>query len=149
MRTKDLATLLEAWASETVPALNTEPMQPEAISQALPLVICEITAKRRRKAGETGTKLQFQQTAVRVWSASLLIMVSPDPAWTASQALYDMVDDLEIAVARDGTLGGRVSYAESDIDASFTPPEVEHQDGTVARAATFRLTVAEQVGGNS
>lgn len=149
MNTKDLATALEEWASAEVPGLNSEPNQPEQLSQSLPLVICEITEKRRRKAGDDGALSAYQQTDIRGWSATLLLLVDPTDKWVASQALYDMVDTLELAIVRDQTLGGRVTVADTDHTASFVPPEVEHQDGTVARAATMRLTIGERVTGGS
>jgi hypothetical protein len=146
VRTVDVATELEEWAASIVPGLNTFPNQPPQLSQALPIVLCEVRSKRRRKTGEM-PRLQYQQTAVRLWVVALMLMVAPEPAWTASQALYGMVDDLEDALVRDPTLGGRVPIAEKDMDASFDPPEVEHADGTVARVATMNLTIGEQVGG--
>lgn len=145
MRTTDLATRLELWAASVVPALNTYPNQPPELGKALPIVICEVRRKRRSTSREM-SKLQYQQTAVRLWVVSLLLMVTPEPAWTASQALYGMVDDLEDALVKDSTLGGRVPTCEKDVEATFEPPEVQHADGTVARVATLQLTVGEQVG---
>jgi len=146
MRTAEVAEAIEEWAASVVDGLNTVATQPEQLSQALPLVICEVTQKVRRNAGEM-PKLQYQQTAVRRWTATLLLLVAPVDPWTASAQLYDMVDDLETALVRDPTLGQRVPLATTDFDASFQPPEVEHDDGTVARAATMTLTIGEQVGG--
>lgn len=142
MNTVDIATALEQWAASVIPGLNAEASQPEQLAFALPLVICEITEKRRRR-----TESGYQQTGMRAWSASLMLLVSPEDTWNASQILYGMIDDLELALARDPTLGGRVPIADSDYTASFQPPEVEHQDGTVARQATMKLSIGEQVKG--
>lgn len=147
MRTTDLATAIEDWAVATIPGLHAEPTQPEQLAQSLPLAICEVTEKRRASTGRQGGAQAYQQTNLRAWTASLMLLVSPTDPWTASQTLYDMVDDLEAALVRDPTLGSRVPTADTDFSATFTPPEVEHQDGTVARLATMRLTIGEQVGG--
>lgn len=145
MRTKEIATAVEAWASSTVTGLNSYPAPPESLGEALPLVIAEVRNRRRRRTGEDREGFQqFQQTAARIWSVQLLILVDPNPEWTASQTLYDITDDLEEAIRKDSTLGGRIPFADSDLDVSFDPPEVEHADGTVARAATMTITIGEQ-----
>lgn len=147
MRTKEVAAAVEEWAVSIVPGLHAEPTQPEQLAQSLPLAICEVTEKRRANGQSTAGVLGYQQTGARAWSAQLMLLVAPTDPWTASQLLYDMVDDLEAAIVRDPTLGGRVPVSDSSFSASFSPPEVEHQDGTVARLATMRLTIGEQVGG--
>lgn len=143
--TKDLATALEAWAS-AVTDLNAEAHAPTRLSDAFPLVICEIKADVRTNKLSTLPGLgQYEQTLVRARTAELLLMVDPEPSWTASQGLYDYVDTLANEITRDQTLGGRVHVASKFYDASYDPPEAEYQDGTVARIATFRMYVGELV----
>lgn len=147
MRTSDLAKALEEWAAEVL-EINHYDTPPEELDQYLPLVICEVKRKRRKPGNEPTTQFQqhgFQQTSTRVWEADLILLITPDPAWTASHTLYDYVDTLEDSLYKDPTLGSRVGFAEKEVDASFDPPEVEYQDGTVARQATFTLAVGEQV----
>lgn len=144
MTTIEIAAALEAWAAETTGA-NAYDHPPEQLDKALPLVACEI-----QRAGRVGDDRQlperaYQQHDLRVWRADLILLVAPDPAWTASQALYQMVDDLAAALAADRTLGGRVEVASPMWEASFDPPEVEYPDGTVARQATFSIVVGESV----
>lgn len=146
MNTKDLMSALEAWATATVPELGSYDHAPEQIDQALPLVIAEPTRDAVVQGErEGGMFSQMQQRKARVWQCRLLLMVSPDPPWTASQALYDMVDTLGAALRRDGTLGQRVPYALPEYQADYEPAEVEWPDGSVARTVRFSLTVAEQV----
>lgn len=144
MNTAELALALEAWASSVVPELNSYPERPAHIADALPLVICEVRVDRVRHEGETGV-FAFEQTNLRMREADLLLMVLPTDPWTDSQRLYNMVDALSQALRDDYSLGGRVVWASPEYDVSYDPPEMEHPDGTVARAATFRVTIGEQV----
>jgi hypothetical protein len=57
-----------------------------------------------------------------------------------------MTDALGDALNKDNTLGGRVKFASPDYDVSFSPPEFEYADGTIARAATMSIVVGEQRG---
>lgn len=143
MITTAVAKACEEWAAESAGLNSSFDFPPEALDKALPLVIAEVQRKRREQSPEEFAARQYQQTTVRVWNVELTLLVSPDPAWTASHTLYDMVDTLEDALFKDVTLGGRVSYAEKVVDASFDPPEIEFSDGTVARQATFQMTVGE------
>lgn len=145
MRTKDLATSMESWAAEVL-TFNTYEHQPNSIAKALPLVLCEIQDDERAASNAQLTEISnFQQALVRGRVAELLLMIDPEPTWTASQILYDAVDDLAESIRRDSTLGGRVYKASPFYTARYTPPEVRHADGTIARVATFRVTVGELV----
>ena len=147
MRTKDLATALEQWVAEHTVFQHYEHM-PEYISKALPLVICEIQDDSRRDDNSELPNLSgYQQAYVRGRVAELLLMSDPeDPdSWSASQVLYDAVDDLATALRDDPTLGGRVKQASAYYTASYSPPVVQHADGTIARRAAFRITVGELV----
>lgn len=147
MRTKDLATSLEQWAAENTVFEHYEHM-PQSIDKALPLVICEIQDDSRRADNPDLPELSgFQQAYVRGRVAELLLMSDPETpdSWTASQVLYDAVDDLAVALRDDPTLGGRVKQASPYYTASYNPPVVQHADGTIARVARFRITVGELV----
>lgn len=148
MRTEELANAVEAWAVATIPALSSFPIAPGEISKAFPVVICEAKNKHRSTRGGDFARQQYQQTAIRSWQVELLILVDPEPDEEATKILYGYVDDLEEALTRDYTLGGRVEAASSDqVEASFEPAEVEYSDGTIARAATMRFDVGEMIGG--
>lgn len=140
--TKEIAYKLEAWAaSVSNPALNTYPDNPEDLGKAFPLVVCDIS--RRRKVSESSDMSQYQneQRDVRVWTARLTVMV--DPGGQAQiDNLYDITDQLEASLSRDRTLGNRVEATSPEIDVEF-PGEVEHSSGVVALAAYFQVTVGE------
>lgn len=146
MTTKEVAKAVELWAAANAGGGLTSSFDfpPEALSKALPIAIAEVQSKARSNAPPEFTERRYQQSTLRVWVVELTLLVSPDPAWTASHLLYDMVDALETALFRDSTLGGRVAFAQKEVDASFDPPEVEFSDGTVARQATFTMTIGEQ-----
>jgi hypothetical protein len=145
LTTEEVALALEEWASTVRPTLNTFPNDPGELSKALPLVLCEIKGDRIRRAEDVFPEYKFQQTEVRVWTPELLILEDPDPAWTASQNLYAHVDGLGAALRTQGLIGG-VLLKSKYYESSYDPPEVEHDDGTVARAVTMRVTVGEQIG---
>lgn len=145
MFTIEVAKACEEWAAENAELTSSFDYPPESLSKALPLVIAEVQRKVRSGRPPNFSNRVYQHTSLRVWTVELTLLVSPDPAWTASQSLYTQVDALEDALFRDATLGGRVSFAETEVDASFDPPEVEFTDGTVARQATFVMTVGELV----
>ena len=143
--TKQLALNLEEWVAE-VAGFNAEPNKPARLSDALPLVLCSIISDARVASSTQVPGLgQYEQALVRVRTADLLLMVSPEPDWTADQALYDAVDILAAAIPNDQSLGGRVHVASKYYETSYDPPEAEYQDGTVARIATFRMYVGELV----
>lgn len=152
MNTADVATALEAWAVESVPELHSYEHAPATLDEALPLVVAEVQGDRLVDARTAGFSASaYQQTLMRVWDASLLLLVqpgrTPDETWVASQKLYEFVDALGGALRTDHTLGGRVEAASPLYTASYDPPEVQYADGTVARAATLRVNVGEQTGG--
>lgn len=144
--TTDLALTLEDWAAE-VTGFSHYAHMPTSILEALPLVICEI---QRDLRGDRDVDLpqvsNFQQAYVRARRATLLLMCDPEPSWTSSQVLYDAVDLLAEALRTDSTLGGRVYQASPKYEAGYTPPEVEHADGTKTRVASFEVTVGELIG---
>lgn len=143
-RTTELMQALEGWATDAIPGMQTFPDDPTSLDKPFPLVVAD--AKRERVvSSEPGGFQQYEQTRLRIWSVELWLMVDPEEAWVAQQELYDYVEKLGLAMRRDKTLGGRVQFASPEYDASYEPSEVEYPDGTVARAATFRITVGEQV----
>lgn len=143
MRTRDLALALEAWAAAVLD-INTFPEDPNEISKAMPVVVCAIQSKvKAASVADLEDLGRFQQTYVKAWTAELMLMVAPEPVHDATQTLYDYTDDLEEAIRDDPTLGGRVHRAARPVQASFDPPEIQHQDGTIARVATFTMTVGE------
>lgn len=147
MRTVEVARAVEEWAASVTGVTSSFDHPPEQLDRSLPIVIAEVQSKRRERNPENFLERAYQQVSVRTWGVDLLLLVSPDPAWTASQSLYDYVDALEASLYADNTLGSRVGFADRLVDASFDPPEIEFTDGTVARLATFTMSVGEQVGG--
>lgn len=144
--TPEIIAAVEAWAVATVPELNSYDSPPEELDQAMPLAIAEVVRDELKTADETLlSKGQYQQTFLRVHSVDLVLLVNPNPAWTASEALYQMVDVLTKALRRDSSLGDRVHGASPLYDASYEPPEVEYADGTVARQVTINLTIGTTV----
>lgn len=144
--TQNLALTLEDWASD-VTGFSHYAHMPTSILEALPLVICEVQRDiRADREADLPQVSNFQQAYVRVRRATLLLMCDPEPAWTSSQVLYDAVDLLAEALRTDTTLGGRVYQASPKYEAGYTPPEVEHADGTKSRVASFDITVGELVG---
>jgi hypothetical protein len=143
MTTEEVARALEEWAAGAANLTSSFDYPPEDLSKSMPLVIAEIQRKQRSQVPEGFRAQGYQQATIRVWTAELTLLVSPDPAWTASRNLYNLVDMLEESLYADSTLGGRIGFADKNYDASFDPPEVEFADGTSARQATFTLTVGE------
>jgi hypothetical protein len=139
--TKDIATKLEEWAGE-IAGLNAFPEDPQDIDQAFPIVVCEIQRRRKVAASPALSQYQHEQRDLRVWTARLVIMVAPTRDGQDAFSLYDMTDELEAALLRDKTLGGRVEAAASEVDVEF-PGELQHPSGTVALGAYFQVTVGE------
>lgn len=133
---------VEAWAASVVPALNTYDSPPEELDSALPLAIAEVV---NDNVSSGDSKLPgmgaYQQTSLRFWEIDLVLLVTPEPRWTASHVLYGYVDELGKSLRKDPRLGGRVQAASPYYNASYDPPEVEYQDGTIARQVTIRLVV--------
>jgi hypothetical protein len=149
MTTEQIAQAVEAWAASVVPDLHHYDYAPRNLLKALPLVLAEVQRKTHQElnVSESGfQQYKFQQTSVNAWSVSLLFLVDPSDAWTASQVLYQMTDTLGDALDSDPTLGQRVGFASRDYEVSFDPPEFEYADGTIARAATMSIVVGEQKG---
>jgi hypothetical protein len=146
MNTVNLMQACELWAAGVIPALNTFDHAPRSISEALPVVVADIQTDRvaNADAGLPGLG-DYQQTYLRARSVDLLILVAPTPAWTAAQVLYGYVDALGEALQRDRRLGNRVEAASPFYEASYDPPEVEYEDGTIARQVTFRIVAGETI----
>ena len=154
MKTRDVTRAVELWAVavtesvEELVDLSSYDHPPDDLNEAMPLVICEVQRKMRSAKSQAGgmsfQQTQYEQIAAKAWEVELMILVPPNPAWDASYRLYDYIDALGDALKRDATLGERVSFASKDYEASFDPPEVEYQDGTVARAATMTVHIGEQ-----
>lgn len=144
--TETLASSLEAWAADLL-SINTVEHAPTSLSDALPLVVSEITndsrASSQANLPAVGT---YQQTHVRARIVRLLLMVTPEPSWDATKLLYGYVDTIGAEILRDPKLGGRVETTSPFYEASYDPPEVQYEDGTVARAATVTLTIGETTG---
>ena len=137
---------VEAWAVATIPALSSFEFPPEELSSALPIVIAEITDDGLTQSSDALPGMaQFQQTDLRLWSLDVTLMVSPDPAWTASHTLYGYVDALGTSLRGGRSLGDKVVMSQY-YDASYTPPEVEYPDGTIARQVTISVIVGETIG---
>lgn len=146
MNTLAMVQAVEAWAIATIPALTSYDYPPEELSTALPLVMCEVQADSTQDGDPKVPGMgEYQQTFLRAWEVDLIILASPDPAWTASHALYGYVDDLADALRRGVRLADSVVLSQY-YEASYNPPEVEFADGTQARQVTVTVTVGEVIG---
>ncbi len=146
MDTLDVVQMVEAWAVETVPELSSYDHPPEELSEALPMVLAEVITNAQADANQQLPGMaQYQQTMIRTWDLDLIILMNPDPAWTASHTLYGYVDALGGAVTDVVRLADNVVMSQFYV-ASYDPPEVEYGDGTIARQVTFRITVGEMIG---
>lgn len=140
--TLEVAQGVEAWASSVIPVLNTYASAPEELDKALPLAISEVINDNvSSDDGSLPGMGAYQQTNLRFWEIDLVLLVTPEPRWTASHVLYGYVDELGKSLRKDPRLGGRVEAASPYYNASYDPPEVEYQDGTIARQVTIRLVV--------
>lgn len=146
METLDVIQAVESWAVATVPALSSYDHPPEELDQALPMVLAEVQTDSQQDAeAQLPGMAQYQQTLIRAWAIDLIILASPDPAWTASHALYGYVDALGLAILQGVVIGDNVVMSQFYV-ANYDPPEVEYADGTVARQVTVRITVGETIG---
>lgn len=146
MNTLDVIQAVEAWAVGVVPALSSYDHPPEELASALPMVLAEVQLDNQQDANtQLPGMAQYQQTFLRAWSIDLIVLSSPDPAWTASHALYGYVDALGGAIREGVVLEGIVVMSQF-YEANYDPPEVEYNDGTVARQVTIRITVGETIG---
>lgn len=146
MNTLEVIQIVEAWAVETVPDLSSYDHPPEELDQALPMVLAEVITNAQADANQQLPGMaQYQHTFIRTWAIDLIVLISPDPAWTASHTLYGYVDALHDAVTEGVRLGDNVVMSQF-YTASYDPPEVQLNDGTVARQVTFRVTVGETIG---
>lgn len=146
MDTLEVIQAVEAWAVETVPALSSFDHPPEQLSEALPMVLAEVQTNAQADSDQQlPGRFEYQQTLIRTWSIDLIILIDPDPAWTASHTLYGYVDALGQAVTEGVVLADNVVMSQFYV-ANYDPPEVEYGDGTIARQVTVRVTVGEMIG---
>lgn len=146
MNTIDMVQAVEAWAVSAVPALSSYDYPPEELTTALPMVLAEVKTDDQQDANiQLPGVAQYQQTFLRAWALDLIILASPDPAWTASHALYSYVDALGLVIREGVVLADNVVMSQF-YAASYDPPEVEYNDGTIARQVTIRITVGETIG---
>lgn len=143
LTTEQLATRVDQWAAEAL-GINTVEHEPDSLANALPLVVSAIKRDGRTSADPSLPGLgAYQQTYVRYRGVEMLLLVTPEPTWDATKLLYGYVDTLAESILRDRTLGGRVHTTSPLYEAGYDPPEVQYQDGTVARAATMTITIGE------
>lgn len=146
MTTLEMIQAVEAWAVGVVPALSSYDHAPEELTTALPMVLAEVQLDNQQDAStELPGMAQYQQTFLRAWTVDLVVLATPDPAWTASHALYGYVDALGGAIREGVVLDGMVVMSQF-YEANYDPPEVEYGDGTVARQVTIKITVGETIG---
>jgi len=144
MTIQEVAEALIAWVLAECPTIaGSYDHPPDEKHQALPDVACEVTDVETKQADERFRAFAVQQLEVRVFEAELLIVVDPDPAQTATFALYGFIDALQAAAKADMTLGSRVPAASPFTRASFRPPFVEFDDGSKGRIATLSIGIAE------
>lgn len=149
--TTDLVTAIEEWSSENSPAtayppleLRTQQQDFPPLYEALPTVSAKIVDDAELDTSEQFPTHGYQQMHLQVVSAELMILAEAEPAWTANEALYGIVDGLKAALKSDGTMGGRVQSASRLYRVTYDG-EVQYEDGTVCRMATFRVSVAQRV----
>lgn len=148
MDATETAEALVEWALETCPALKgSYDFDPSHKDQPLPDIAAYVSSEEVTATDpSTGIEvadLGIQQAELHVMRATLLMMVDPEPADTASQALQGFVRDLAASLKADQTLGGRVPAASPRWQASYEPPFVQFEDGSEGRAAYFSLAIAE------
>lgn len=139
--TKDVAIKVEEWVADVL-GINTFPEDPEDLNKSLPLVVGDVQRKRKVASDSSMPVYQHEQRDLRLWIVRATLMVHPDPSWTQTQVLYDFVDELDVALTKDKTLGGRVEAVSGSVDAEF-PGELEHPSGVVALGAFFQITIGE------
>lgn len=146
MSTKEVAQDVEAWAAEVgvSQGLSAYPQEPANYSDAFPLAAAAIQRDVERGAAPDFSDQGYQQVRVQVIVVDVHLLVSPDDPWTSDQQLYDIVDLLKASLKRDQTLGQRVEQASRDYEVTYDG-EVQTADGTVARMATFRITLGQRV----
>jgi hypothetical protein len=148
--TADIAQALEDWVVATLPDLQgSYDYQTAEKTQPLPDVAIEVgqvtTAESTGDASLESFGFGIEQTALRNWTVSILLMVPPEPGQEASAQLAGFIDTLQADILQDGTLGGRVPWSSKETRASFTPPFVQFDDGTRGRVVTLEVTVGERV----
>lgn len=144
--TKVLLTKLEAWAEEAASAegVTAYPQEPPNYSDAFPLVAGAIQRDEEQESSRNFSEQGYEQLHIQFVTVDLHVLTAPDPAWTADQLLYDIVDSLKAALRRDQSLNKRVEMASRLYEVTYDG-EVQTADGTVARMATFRITVGQRV----
>lgn len=146
MTSLEMVQAVEAWVVNALPDLSSYDSPPEELTTALPIVIAEIGEDQNTDAeSNLPGQAQFQQTFLRVWNVSILLLVLPDPAWTASHTLYGYVDELGRLIRHGVVLAPNVVMGQY-YDANYEPPEVEYSDGTICRQVTIQVTVGETIG---
>lgn len=144
----DIAELAVAWAVEAAPGIQgTYDYPPERRTEQTPDMACEITEESVQPnppAGlEVGPLANLDQiTAWQHFAVELWIAVNPDPPDAADAELKGFVALLGASLLSDPSLGGRVAGASPFYTAIYRPPFLEFDDGSRARAAFFRLTIA-------
>lgn len=140
MTTTQVRDAIEAWAAATTSA-NTYDAKPARITESLPVVIGFIDRDYITATPPDDLGPGYDQRDLRVYEATLWLLVDPEPAATAETALNTMVDQLVDALGADRTLGNRIWKASRRHDARYQG-EVEYEDGGIARQVEMKITVA-------
>lgn len=143
MTTEDVAEALEDWAASLVTGLTAHHEAPDDLTEDFPIALCEVKTTRRAATDPEFPQRGYEQSAVQVWVADLLLLVAPEAG--ATEQLYEIVDALAEGL-RDRTLGGRVQFASPFFDADFERV-TEYPSGTVAKTAALTVTVGEETPG--
>lgn len=155
--TKELRDRIEAWCAEATGneitayppiELKTDQQDFPPLFEALPTASCKIVEDNQQVASLEYPAKAYQQTQLQVVTAEVMLLADAEPMWTANDVLYDLVDQLKSKLAKDGTLGGRVSSASPLYRVTYDG-EVQYEDGTVCRMATFRMSVGQAVNARS
>lgn len=148
MDATEAAKALTEWAVETCPELtNAYSHNADSISAALPVAVASVGTESGTdndpRLGIEIADFGIEQADLHVMTVDILLMVQPKPTDIADEELRGFVRELRAALKADETLSGRVPAASRFWDASYEPPYMEFDDGTVGRVATFSLAIAE------
>lgn len=154
MTTREIATAIEEWVVELIPALDGHSYDYHASekSHTLPDVAVEIdemqTGDSPRDVGMDDILVApsgWEQVVFRSWTVRVLLMVDENPPSAAEATLNEYSDTLHDGVLNDRTLGQRVPWTSRRIRSDMTPPFVIFDDDTRGRLVTIEMLVGDAI----